>query len=161
MSQIAREELAQLDFVGILTYFRNEIVTKYDTAEAQSMLMEVVGGVKIKPKKLKQLERDFDEKKRLEAAAEDPVRRLEQTLKEKNAELNNMQAEKEEAEQVALDMRILMLQTEDVKTTMVAQLQDALTAQGDTEVRASLLEEQLRQAGLYTEEYSSAALEVT
>ena len=57
--QIAREELCQLDFVGILTYFRNDIVTKYDTAEAQSRLMEVVGGVKIKPKKLKQLEKEF------------------------------------------------------------------------------------------------------
>ena len=89
----------------------------------------------------------MQEKKRLEAEAEDPVRRLEQTLKEKDAELNNVTAEKEEAEQVALDMRILMLQTEDVKTTMVAQLQDALLSQSDTEARANLLEEQLRQAG--------------
>lgn len=158
--QTAREELCQLDFVGILTYFRNEIVSIYDTAEAQSALMEVVGGVKIKPKKLKQLEKDFGEKKRLELEAEDPVRRLEQTLKTKEAELNGLQAEKAEAEQVALDMRILMLQTEDVKTTMVTQLQDALAAQADAETRADALEERLRQAGLYTEEYSSAALEL-
>lgn len=158
--QIAREELCQLDFVGILTYFRNEIVTKYDTAEAQSVLMEVVGGIKIKPKKLKQLEKDFEEKRRLEQEAEDPVRRLEQTLKTKDADLNGLQAEKAEAEQVALEMRILMLQTEDVKTTMVAQLQDALAAQADAEARADVLEEKLRQAGLYDEEYSSAALEL-
>ena len=158
--QLAREELCQLDFVGILTYFRNEIVTKYATAEAQSALMEVVGGVKIKPKKLKQLEKDFEEKKRLEQEAQDPVWRLEQTLKTKEAELNGMQAEKAEAEQVALEMRILMLQTEDVKTTMIAQLQDALAAQAAAEARADVLKEQLRQAGLYTEEYSSAALEL-
>eukprot|EP01043_Picozoa_sp_COSAG02_P024370 COSAG02_NODE_1329_length_13218_cov_16.986432_6_plen_583_part_00 len=158
--QIAREELCQLDFVGILTYFRNEIVTKYDTAEAQSALMEVVGGIKIKPKKLKQLEKDFEEKRRLEQEAEDPVRRLEQALKTKDAELNGLQAEKAEAEQVAIDMRILMLQTEDVKTTMVAQLQDALAAQADAETRADALQEKLRQAGLYDEEYSSAALEL-
>ena len=158
--QCARAELVELDFVGILDYFRNEIVTRYDTAEAQSALMTVVGNVKIKPKKLQKLERDFAEMKRQEAAAEDPLKRLENELRLKEAELQALVAEKAEAEQVALDMRILMLQTEDVKSTMISQLQAALAAQSSAEARSALLEEKLREAGLYTEEYSSAALEM-
>ena len=47
-----------------------------------------------------------------------------------------------------MDMRILMLQMEDAKATMVTQLQDALQSQALAEARALRLEEQLRQAGL-------------
>ena len=118
------------------------------------------------------------------------MKQLQHQMRLKETQLINVQSEKSEAEQVAVDMQILMLQMEDAKATMVTQLRQALQAQAVAEARSHRFENCLRHAGLcalahclasativrsfgrahrywcmymlgrYTEEYSSAELEL-
>ena len=46
----AREILVDKDMIGILEFFRNDVVTHYDSAESQDSLIELVGKIKIKVK---------------------------------------------------------------------------------------------------------------
>lgn len=61
----------RLDLIGILEFFRNDVVAQYDGAESQDALMELVGNVKIKVKTLNKLEREFEDIKKREAEVRD------------------------------------------------------------------------------------------
>eukprot|EP01052_Picozoa_sp_SAG31_P016289 SAG31_NODE_1073_length_10065_cov_2.176701_8_plen_433_part_00 len=73
-------------------------------------------------------------------AAEDPAVKWDRERKALEFKLSELQSEKAEAEQEAVDMRILMLQMEDAHTTVVAQLQDALQAQTAADERCAALQ---------------------
>ncbi|KXJ13863.1 Rab GTPase-activating protein 1 [Exaiptasia diaphana] len=72
----ARKELLQLDFEGILKYFRVTMPKKYMDEERYKQLFASALGIKISPKKLKKYEKQFIALKEKEAQLEDPVERF-------------------------------------------------------------------------------------
>ncbi|GMT31385.1 hypothetical protein PFISCL1PPCAC_22682 [Pristionchus fissidentatus] len=72
----SKRDLLQLDFEGILKYFRVTLPRRYRTeANARSLIQRAVE-LKISHKKLAKYEADYVEMKEKEAEAEDPTKRL-------------------------------------------------------------------------------------
>ncbi|GMR31748.1 hypothetical protein PMAYCL1PPCAC_01943 [Pristionchus mayeri] len=72
----SKRDLLQLDFEGILKYFRVTLPRRYRTeANARSLIQRAVE-LKISHKKLAKYEADYVEMKEREAEAEDPTKRL-------------------------------------------------------------------------------------
>ncbi|KAK3713438.1 hypothetical protein QZH41_012477 [Actinostola sp. cb2023] len=72
----ARKELLQLDFEGILKYFRVTMPKKYIDEERYKQLFATALGIKVTAKKLKKYEKEFNILKEKEAQLEDPVERF-------------------------------------------------------------------------------------
>ncbi|XP_048587663.1 rab GTPase-activating protein 1 isoform X2 [Nematostella vectensis] len=72
----ARKDLLQMDFEGILKFFRVSMPKKYMEEERYKQLLGCAIGIKVTPKKLRKYEKEYEAIKEKEAQLEDPVERF-------------------------------------------------------------------------------------
>ncbi|XP_031560886.1 rab GTPase-activating protein 1-like isoform X2 [Actinia tenebrosa] len=89
----ARKDLLQMDFEGILKYFRVTMPKRYMEEERYKQLLASALNIKVTHKKLKKYEKEFVILKEKEAQLEDPVERL--TRENKRLMETNMRLEGE------------------------------------------------------------------
>eukprot|EP00039_Didymoeca_costata_P033341 m.41919 g.41919 ORF g.41919 m.41919 type:complete len:983 (-) comp9824_c0_seq1:91-3039(-) len=93
--KLSRKDLLQLDFEGIMRYFRVDLPRLYSTEATSFRLIATSTRFKISEKKLKKIEADYVEKMRAEELEADPLTRAQEDNKKLQADVMRLEAENE------------------------------------------------------------------
>jgi chromosome segregation ATPase len=159
--QVAKHDLKQLDFEGILNYFRESVPKRFQSEESLNGLFRIAFNFKVKERKLKELERDYPTYLEQQAELEDPVRRLEGDNKHMRDTIMKLEKENEHLTRELVGskagLREEMDKLEERIDTLSKEARAHKTASEAAQILIAELREELQQA---KEEYQKVMVQL-
>ncbi|XP_055330286.1 rab GTPase-activating protein 1-like [Paramacrobiotus metropolitanus] len=94
--RVAKQDLLQLDFEGVLKYFRVNLPKRYTNEDTVCLMLYHAVNEKIPPKKFQQLTKDYQQMKQQLESHETPVERLQRESREHMAAIMRLDQENDE-----------------------------------------------------------------